>query len=165
MRRTGKQIYEQRRKTWPIEKLMCRNVESRAHKEGIACSITPEFIKQIWPKDNCCPITGEPFYFDRDIGNCGPSPDTPTIDRIDPRRGYFPNNIAVISQRANRIKCDEVEPEIFLQIYQWMMNQRTGQPDMGFFQKPHDVRPLADPSEIRPNPCPLTKYPCIQLFT
>jgi hypothetical protein len=32
------------------------------------------------------------------------APNSPTIDRIDPRLGYVPGNVHVVSHRANRIK-------------------------------------------------------------
>lgn len=37
---------------------------------------------------------------------------SPTIDRIDTRRGYVPGNVCVISARANRIKNDATADEL-----------------------------------------------------
>ncbi len=35
----------------------------------------------------------------------------PTLDRIDPRKGYIPGNVVVISYRANVIKGDGLPAE------------------------------------------------------
>jgi len=37
---------------------------------------------------------------------------TPSIDRIDPKKGYVKDNIIVVSMRANRIKNDATVDEI-----------------------------------------------------
>ena len=37
---------------------------------------------------------------------------TPSIDRIDPKKGYVKDNIIVVSMRANRIKTDATVDEI-----------------------------------------------------
>lgn len=38
--------------------------------------------------------------------------DAPTLDRIDPKKGYTPDNIVVMSWRANKIKSDATADEI-----------------------------------------------------
>lgn len=42
----------------------------------------------------------------------GPLPSSPTLDRLDPTKGYTPDNIWVISARANRIKNDATIDEL-----------------------------------------------------
>jgi hypothetical protein len=43
----------------------------------------------------------------------GPLADnSPTLDRIDPARGYVPGNIAVLSALANRIKSNAAPAQI-----------------------------------------------------
>jgi hypothetical protein len=37
---------------------------------------------------------------------------TPSIDRIDPKKGYVKENIIVVSMKANRIKTDATIDEI-----------------------------------------------------
>ena len=37
---------------------------------------------------------------------------TPSIDRIDPKKGYVKDNIIVVSMRANRIENDATVDEI-----------------------------------------------------
>lgn len=42
----------------------------------------------------------------------GTNPNSPTVDRIIPKLGYVKGNVAVISDRANRIKADASVEEI-----------------------------------------------------
>lgn len=43
-----------------------------------------------------------------------PGPNSPSLDRIVPTRGYVPGNVAVMSYRANRIKFDATLRELRL---------------------------------------------------
>ena len=52
-----------------------------------------------------CPVFGTPLIRKMD-GVGSPCNDSPTLDRVDTTRGYTPDNVWVISFRANRIKCD-----------------------------------------------------------
>ena len=84
--------YRKRRREWS----MLQGVKQRARKVGVPCTITPEDI--VIPKR--CPVLGIAFT----DGNSWPDDRCATIDRINPRKGYVPGNIAVISNLANRIK-------------------------------------------------------------
>ena len=44
---------------------------------------------------------------------------SPTLDRIDPKRGYVPGNVVVISLLANRIKSTANARQI-LRVYRWL---------------------------------------------
>lgn len=62
-----------------------------------------------------CPILGIPLYFAcEEVGSKANrwNEHTPSIDRIDSSRGYTPDNIVVVSWRANRIKCDATVEEL-----------------------------------------------------
>lgn len=55
-----------------------------------------------------CPVFGIPLTmgYDRRTEN------TPSVDRIDPSRGYVRGNIAVVSWRANRLKSNATAAEL-----------------------------------------------------
>jgi hypothetical protein len=57
-----------------------------------------------------CPLLGTPLFY----GNGKMGPNSPTLDRIEPAKGYVPGNVWVISQRANVIKNDATVVELFL---------------------------------------------------
>lgn len=71
----------------------------RANAKGIPFTITVEDI--VIPE--CCPVLGMRLVLRTGRGS---NNDSPSLDRINPRKGYVPGNVSVISYRANRIKND-----------------------------------------------------------
>ena len=57
-----------------------------------------------------CPILGIKLQKSYVKGN--PLPTSPSVDRINPNKGYVKGNIAIISFRANRIKNDATKEEL-----------------------------------------------------
>lgn len=90
----------------PHEGELVSGARRRARKLGLECTIT------VWDVEipERCPILGIPLvrgtWQDRD--------GSPSIDRINPARGYTPDNIQVISAKANRMKNDATEAELLL---------------------------------------------------
>jgi hypothetical protein len=74
--------------------------KQRAKNKNREHNITVEDIKAIYPVDGCCPIFGMKLEFN----NAGFRENSPSIDRIDSTKGYTPDNIQIISWKANRIK-------------------------------------------------------------
>lgn len=83
-----------------------RNIEFDLQLEDIQI---PEF----------CPVLGIPL-FQGDRMN----PNSPSLDRINPLRGYIKHNVAVISLRANNLKKDASLEEI-RRLLLWM-EQKLG---------------------------------------
>jgi hypothetical protein len=82
---------------------------ARAREAGVPHTVSLQNIKELIT--DVCPVLGTKLVYDPGRGRC--RPDTPTVDRIVPELGYVPGNIAVISFRANRIKCDATADELF----------------------------------------------------
>ena len=81
----------------------------RAKAKGIECTITPEDLKL--PKR--CPLLGIEIDYSSDKGGPGNvKPNSPSLDRIDSSKGYTPDNVWVISRRANTIKNDATLAEL-----------------------------------------------------
>jgi hypothetical protein len=74
--------------------------KQRAKNKNREHNITVEDIKTIYPLDGCCPIFGMKLEFN----SAGFRENSPSIDRIDSTKGYTPDNIQIISWKANRIK-------------------------------------------------------------
>lgn len=75
----------------------------RAKKRGLDFSIDDSIIIP-----NECPVLGIPL-----VQNIGKAKDTsPTIDRVDNSKGYIPENVCVISYRANCLKRDSTLEEL-----------------------------------------------------
>jgi hypothetical protein len=83
---------------------MLSHAKARAREQGWECTITLADI-QI---PETCPVLAIPLVSgDKKMHGASPS-----LDRIDPERGYTPANVWVISNRANRIKNDSTPAEL-----------------------------------------------------
>jgi hypothetical protein len=76
--------------------MMWHKAKERASKKGLPFSIKKEDI--VIPE--VCPILGVTLA----VGSIKDRHNSPSLDRIDPMLGYTPDNVAVISHRANTIK-------------------------------------------------------------
>jgi hypothetical protein len=94
---------------------------TRAKKQGSKCDLELSDIKI----PLSCPVLGIVLAVDKTneeylrvgIGRNGggaPRPNAPSLDRIDPRRGYVKGNVRVISWRANNLKRDGTLEEMRL---------------------------------------------------
>lgn len=86
------------------EEQMFRRMRGLAKKKGIPFDIEVSDI--VIPET--CPILGIKLFFME--GNR--SDNTPSLDKIEPSKGYVKGNIQVISWRANRIKNDSTLEEL-----------------------------------------------------
>jgi hypothetical protein len=88
--------------------VLWRQARDRAKRKGMEFTITPQDVHDAIV--NKCPVLGielacsDGKYWDA----------SPSLDRIDSSRGYTPDNIWVISARANRIKSDATLEELKL---------------------------------------------------
>jgi hypothetical protein len=96
-----------------------------AKRRAVQCSI-PFTIKPtdiIIPKR--CPVFGKKLVRPMGRGRGKITPDSPTLDRINPAKGYVASNIAVISHRANRLKSNATAKE-HRRIAEWMESNARG---------------------------------------
>lgn len=90
-------------------------IKKRAKEKGIPFDLTVEDFKTLF--DNApthCPILGIKFEH-RKIGSKDGSKQNhsaPSIDRLDPKKGYVKGNVMVMSAMANRIKTDATIDQI-----------------------------------------------------
>lgn len=86
------------------ERYLVIAARNRAKHKGIEFNLTVEdiFIPET------CPLLGIELF----RGNGVLRDSSPTLDRIDPNIGYLPQNVWVISSKANRIKQDATWQEI-----------------------------------------------------
>jgi len=76
-----------------------KKAKSRAKCTGLSFDL--DWRRMHWPER--CPMLGIPLVYGR-TGNKQNREDSPSLDRIDPTKGYTLDNVHVISMRANRIK-------------------------------------------------------------
>ena len=92
----------------------------RAAKANVPCTITS---KDILVPD-VCPVLGIALV----IGNGGMQDNSPTLDRIVPDLGYVPGNVTVISWKANKLKGNNTDPELFEKVAKYIRkHQRASQ--------------------------------------
>lgn len=86
------------------EQKLYEAVRSRANSNGIPFTITQEDV--VIP--DVCPVLGIELI--RGAGSV--TDNSPSIDKIDPAKGYVKGNICIMSLRANRIKNDATIDEV-----------------------------------------------------
>jgi len=78
----------------------------RAKKQGIAFNLTKEDIEI----KEFCPVFNIPLKIN--LNGKTFSDNSPTLDRIDPTKGYIKGNVEVISWMANRLKNNGTIPQM-----------------------------------------------------
>lgn len=95
--------HRQRHAENPANRLVV-SAKKRAAKNGLPFSLS---IKDILIPD-LCPLLGIPLI----VGTGRVNANSPTLDRIDNSKGYVPENVWVISYKANTIKSNATIAEI-----------------------------------------------------
>lgn len=88
--------------------------KARAKKKGLDFDLTIEDISI----PTHCPI----LHIELSRGTKESKDSAPSLDRINPKRGYIKGNVQVISWRANRIKNDASREEVAL-LLEWFNKQ------------------------------------------
>jgi hypothetical protein len=87
---------------------MLWDTRKRAKAKSMDHGLDYEFLQSLYRLT--CPITDEPLLWERGHGK--PQDNSPSLDRIDPRKGYTKGNVWLISYRMNRIKNDATPEEL-----------------------------------------------------
>lgn len=87
------------------KKILVANRRIAARKNGVEFTVTAADLA--WPIH--CPVLGVKLNYTT-LGKC--FPESPSLDRIDPSKGYVPGNVAVISHRANTLKSNSSTEEL-----------------------------------------------------
>lgn len=85
-------------------RVIVHRVRHRAKKRGIPFDLDASDIRI----PNFCPVLGIEII----PGEEGGQAHSPSLDRIDPDRGYLPQNVQVISHRANTLKSNASSTEL-----------------------------------------------------
>ena len=97
-----------------------RHAIDRALERGMPFNVSIGHLVEIFPKDYRCPILGTLMEW----GKGGGKRTSPSIDRIDPKKGYVEGNLVWISDRANTMKSDGTLEEHEL-IVRWMKTHKV----------------------------------------
>ncbi len=77
-----------------------------------------KYLQSIFPKDYICPALGIKMKWN----NSPHQGDSPSLDRLDPSKGYIRGNLAWISERANTMKHDANLEEVE-DLYKWLKKE------------------------------------------
>ncbi len=102
--RLSEVLYQSRRSN--TGKFLYNACKYRAKERGIDFNLDLDDV--IIPK--ICPILKIPLI----VGEGNAIPNSPSIDRIDPSKGYIKGNIQVISYKANTMKSNATEEDLLL---------------------------------------------------
>lgn len=89
-----------------LAKYLIRLARRRALKQGLPFDLTPEDIHV----PEFCPALG--IRLERNVGGRAQGKRSPTLDRIDPRKGYVRGNVIVLSAKANQMKSTGAPEEL-----------------------------------------------------
>lgn len=92
-----------------------QGAKGRAKKKGLEFNLEPSDISI----PTICPILG--IKLERAIGTGLKLDSSPSLDRIDPNKGYIKGNVWVISQKANAMKSNATQEELF-NFAAWVLN-------------------------------------------
>jgi hypothetical protein len=81
----------------------------RAKKNNLSFNLSPAYLTSLYPKNNKCPILGiELKWGDRTGGRTT----SPSLDRINPNKGYEKGNVMWMSSKANTMKSNATPVEL-----------------------------------------------------
>ena len=88
-----------------VEKCMLSKSKKRAKEQNLLYNLDEDYIKSIFPLDNCCPVFGIKFIYADKMK-------TASLDKIIPELGYVKGNVQILSKKANTIKSNYTIQEL-----------------------------------------------------
>ena len=83
------------------------NTQLNAKTRGLECDIElPQLLSLYQEQEGRCALTGDEMTWVTGRGQKARTHTNISIDRIDPSRGYHPDNIQLVCAYANRVKTD-----------------------------------------------------------
>lgn len=102
-----------------ITNCLLKGARRRAKEKNLPFNIDLDYVRSMAGENaefaSHCPVFGVALDWSCMRNNGGkPLPNSPSLDRIDPERGYVKGNVKIISFRANQIKSDASPSELKL---------------------------------------------------
>lgn len=92
--------------------LLFDSIKHRCETKGIPFELTAGWIRERLDK-GVCEATGLPFDFRRDPENRRVNPFSPSVDRIDQKGGYAPENCRVVVAMFNMARNEWKDDELY----------------------------------------------------
>jgi hypothetical protein len=91
-----------------------KGAKFRAKGKGLPFNLTIDYLLSI--VTDSCPVFNTVFKFS---GNKFARDESPSLDRIDPAKGYVQGNVVVISNKANNIKSAYKSKDLY-KVAEWL---------------------------------------------
>lgn len=81
---------------------LVRHARASSHKNGLSIDIDIEYVRKLWDDaGGRCAISGEPFSLEFSEKFNRANPYRPSLDRINPNRGYVKGNVRLVLWALN----------------------------------------------------------------
>ena len=111
------------------------SAKQRSIKQNVSFDLTLDYLESITTDE--CPVFKTPFVWGQSNGK---HPYRPSLDKVIPELGYVQGNVVFISLKANTIKQDITEKELYA-VADWLHDKRK---EVLENVKPKPVAPLPD---------------------
>lgn len=96
--------YDDEKKLYKTIQARVLNAKQRASKKGIPCTITSDFILDLWNKqEGLCAISRIPMTYEIDNGRVFTNV---SIDQKNPGQGYTEDNVQLVCSAVNQLKSN-----------------------------------------------------------
>lgn len=100
----ARQKYSDEKRLYKTIQARVLNARDRAKRKGIPCTITKEFILNLWNKQQgLCAISKIPMTYEMDQGRIYTNL---SIDQIEQGKGYTEDNVQLVCMAVNQLKSD-----------------------------------------------------------
>lgn len=97
-------------------KVMLERARRRATRDDIVFNLDEEYVASITPE--LCPVFGTSLS----LAEGAAGPNSPSLDREDPNKGYVRGNVQVISNKANMMKQNATSEEL-VAFARWVLSR------------------------------------------
>ena len=100
----ARENYDDKKRLYKTIQARVLGASERAKRKGIPCTITKEFILDLWNKQNgLCAISKIPMTYEMDSGRIYTNV---SIDQIEQGKGYTEDNVQLVCMAVNQLKSD-----------------------------------------------------------
>lgn len=92
---------------------LAQMAKNRARSKGLDYNIDGDYLISLWNEtDGCCALTGRQLRLEAWGSKGQVHPDAPSVDRINPKKGYVKGNVRLITYHLN-VALSEYGTDIF----------------------------------------------------